>query len=74
MSLSREKNKPISVGFTVLEISKCIMYDFYYGHMKQKYGDRYALLFTDTDSLCCIIETEDLYKDMQPPSRSLRYQ
>ena len=57
-------NKPISVGFAVLELSKLIMYKFYYGHLKAKYGDRCRLLFTDTDSLCCHIETSDLYGDM----------
>jgi len=57
-------NKPISVGFAVLEPSKLIMYKFYYGHLKAKYGDRCQLLFTDTDSLCCHIETSDLYRDM----------
>ena len=57
-------NKPISVGFTVLEISKLIMYQFYYDYLKPKYGDRCTLLFTDTDSLCCHIETDDLYADM----------
>jgi len=57
-------NKPIAVGFAILEISKLIMYDFYYGYLKDKYQDRCSLLFTDTDSLCCEIQTEDLYRDM----------
>ena len=57
-------NKPISVGFTVLELSKLIMYRFYYDHLKPKYGDRCKLLFTDTDSFCCEIQTRDLYADM----------
>ena len=57
-------NKPIAVGFTILEISKLIMYDFYYGYLKNKYQDRISLLFTDTDSLCCEIRTPDLYRDM----------
>jgi len=46
-------NKPVAVGFTILEISKLIMYRFYYECMKAKYEDRCSLLFTDTDSLCC---------------------
>ena len=40
------------------------MYDFHYNTMKPKYGDKMKLLFTDTDSLCYEIETEDVYKDM----------
>jgi len=57
-------NKPISVGFTILEISKLIMYRFYYDYLKPKNGDKCKLLFMDTDSLCCHIQTEDLYADM----------
>ena len=57
-------NKPIAVGFSILELSKVIMYKFYYEHLKAKYRDRCTLLFTDTDSLCCEIQTKDLYKDM----------
>jgi len=57
-------HKPISVGFSILEISKLIMYQFYYGYLKPKYGDKCTLLFTDTDSFCCHIQTEDLYQDM----------
>ena len=57
-------NKPIAVGFSILELSKLIMYEFYYGYLKTKYEDRCCLLFTDTDSLCCEIQTHDLYRDM----------
>jgi len=57
-------NKPIAVGFSILEISKFIMYSFYYEHLKAKYADRCTLLFTDTDSLRCEIRTDDLYADM----------
>jgi len=40
------------------------MYSFYYDHLKAKYEDRCTLLFTDTDSLCCEIRTDNLYADM----------
>jgi hypothetical protein len=39
------------------------MYQFHYGYIVPKYGDRASLLFTDTDSLCYHIETEDAFKD-----------
>ena len=41
------------------------MYDFHYNTMKPKYGDNLKLLFTDTDSLCYEITTDDLYEDMK---------
>jgi len=40
------------------------MYQFYYGYLKPKYGDKCALLFTHTDSFCCHVQTEDLYPDI----------
>ena len=40
------------------------MYQFYYDHPKPKYGDNCTLLFTDTDSFCCLIQTDDIYRDM----------
>ena len=42
-------NKPIYVGFTVLELSKWLMYGFCYSFIKKKFDA--DLLFTDTDSL-----------------------
>lgn len=57
-------NKPIAVGFRILELSKLIMYKFFYNYLKPKYQERCRLLFTDTDSLCCEIQTADLYSDM----------
>lgn len=58
-------NKPVSVGFCILELSKLLMYDFHYNTMKAKYGDNLTLLFTDTDSLCYHIKTDDIYEDMK---------
>jgi hypothetical protein len=58
-------NKPIYVGLSVLDLSKLHMYQFHYDYILPKYGDNQQLLFTDTDSLCYHIQTEDLYKDMK---------
>ena len=59
-----ELNKPIYTGFSVLELSKTLMYNFHYTYMAQKYGQSAKLLFTDTDSLCYQIYTHDIYQDM----------
>ena len=57
-------NKPVYLGMCILDLSKTIMYEFHYNYIKSKYGDKAKLLFTDTDSLMCEIETEDFYKDI----------
>ena len=57
-------NKPVYLGQSILDLSKTLMYDFHYDYVKPKYGDNARLLFTDTDSLCYEIKTEDFYKDI----------
>jgi len=57
--------KPIYGGFTVLELTKHLMYNFYYGYLVNKYGEGLRLLMTDTDSLCVEIKCHDFYADMK---------
>ena len=57
-------NKPIYVGFCILDLSKWLMYDFHYGYMKKKYDSSAQLFFTDTDLLCYEIRTDDVHPDM----------
>ena len=60
-------NKPICVGFCVLELSKWLMYDFYYYVLHQIFPpSSIRLLFTDTDSLCISIEgCNDIYQKIR---------
>ena len=57
-------NKPIIVGASVLGLSKLHMYEFWYGYVKERYGDKARLGYMDTDSYIFETETEDIYRDM----------
>ena len=57
-------NKPIYLGLSILEISKILMYEFWYDYMKPKYGNNVKLCYMDRDSLIMNIETNDFYKDI----------
>ena len=57
-------NKPIFVGQAILDISKTLMFDFHYNYIRKKYGNKAELLFTDTESLMYLIQTDDFYQDI----------
>ena len=57
-------NKPIYLGQAILDISKILMYEFWYDYIKPKYGDKARLCYMDTDSFVRYIETEDFSKDI----------
>ena len=57
-------NKPIYLGLSILEISKILMYEFWYDYMKPKYNDNVSLCYMDTDSFIMNIKTIDFYEDI----------
>ena len=57
-------NKPIYLGLSILEISKILMYEFWYDCMKPKYGNDVKLCYMDTDSFIMNIKTNDFYEDI----------
>ena len=54
-------NKPVYVGYSFLELSKWLMYDFHYSFIKKHFD--IELLFTDTDSLTCEINQKMFMKN-----------
>ena len=57
-------NKPVYLGLSILEISKTLMYEFWYDYMKPKHGDNVKLCYMDTDSFIMHVKSEDFYKDI----------
>ena len=65
MNKTRVKmNKPIYLGLSILDISKMLMYEFWYDYMKPKHGNNVKLCYMDTDSFVMNIKTNDFYKDI----------
>ena len=58
-------DKPIYLGFSVLELSKLLMYEFYYHKLKPYYSSSVKLHYMDTDSFILSIKTEDLINDLE---------
>ena len=54
-------NKPIYLGFSILDLSKLFMYKFHYEYIPNRFNP--GLLFTDTDSLVDEIKKVDVYED-----------
>ena len=53
--------KPQYLGMPILDISKTLMYEFWYDYIKPKYGDRAKLFYTDTDGFLIHIISEDFF-------------
>ena len=57
-------NKPVYLGLPILEISKTLMYEFWYNHIKSKYQNNARICYVDTDSFIIHIKTEYCYLDV----------
>ena len=57
-------NKLIYLGFSILEINKTLMYEFWYDYIKPKYQNDAKLYYMDTDNFIFYIKTENVYVDI----------
>ena len=57
-------NKPVYLGMSILDISKTLMYEFWYDYIKPKYKNKEKLCYMDTDSFVIHIFTEDFFDDI----------
>ena len=62
MKISKVKmNKPEYLGMSVLDISKILIYKFWYDYVKPKYKGKAKLCYMDTDSFVINSFTEDFF-------------
>ena len=59
-----EMNKPIYLGFSIFDIIKTLLYEFWYDYVKQKYQNNAKICYMDTGSFVVHIKTEDFYEDI----------
>ena len=57
-------NKLVYLDVLILEVSKIVMYKFWYDYEKAKYGEKTELCCIDTNSCTVYIKTEDIYVDI----------
>ena len=56
--------KPAQLGLPILELSKILIYEFWYDYVKLKYSEKAELSYMDTDNFMVYIKTDDIYKDI----------
>ena len=57
-------NKPIYLRLSIVELSKILMYEFWYDYVKATYDEKAKLCYMDTDSFIAYIDTDDTYIDL----------
>ena len=57
-------NKPASLGLSILELCKILMYEFWYDYVKLKYGEKVKYRYMNSDSFIVYIKIKDIYKNI----------
>ena len=56
-------NKPVYLGLPILELSKILIYDFWYDYVKRKYSEKVELCYMDIRSFIVYIKSDNIYND-----------
>ena len=57
-------NSPIYLGLSILDLSKTVIYEFWYDYVKPKYGENAKMCYIDTDSFIVHVKADDIHKDI----------
>ena len=57
-------NKPVYLRLSILDLSKTVLYEFWYDYIKPKYAENAKCSYMDTDSFIVHVKTGDIYKNI----------
>ena len=57
-------NKPVYLGLSMLDISKRVVYKFWYDYVRPKYDKNAKLCYMDTDDFIVYEKIENIYVDI----------
>ena len=57
-------NIRLHIRLSILDLSKTVIYEFWYDYVKPKYGENAKLCYMDRDSFIVHVKTDDIYKDI----------
>ena len=57
-------NKLVYSGLSILELSKIVMYEFWYDYVKAKFGGKTKLCYLETECFSVYIKADDISKDI----------
>ena len=57
-------NKFVYLGLSILDLTKPVMYEFWYDYVKPKCDENANICYMETDSLIVHVKTYDIYKDI----------
>ena len=67
-------NKPVYLGLSILNLSKTVMFEFWYGYVKPKYGGKAKLCCMDTDNFIVkILHYKDIAEDVETRFDTFKY-
>ena len=58
-------NKPVHLGMSILDLSKTLMYEFWYDYVKPKYKGKAKICYMGTDSFVINIFTKEFFEDIK---------
>ena len=67
-------DEPVYLVSSILDLSKTVMYEFWYDYIKPEYGEDTKLCYMDTDSLIAYVKIEYIYKGIAMLKKDLMLQ